>query len=178
MADVFSLVRDASTDEDLRRALKWLLVLHDVLLRLPPRGGRRGRGVLARRFAAWCDGDLSTLVRWWLHDRAAAHRRQQHESRDAQRITVDARRALRLMAEGDISRGLKLLTSIGLGDLTDERITEQLAAKHPHRKEDLPATLEGYAPFARVNVAVGETLRQLDPRSGTGASGSRNSYLR
>eukprot|EP00973_Karenia_brevis_P076268 10592601-Karenia_brevis.AAC.1 len=69
MADVLHYVNQSSDDECLRRALKWLLVLHDVLLRLPPRGGRRGRGVLGHRFAAWADGDLRTLVRWWLSDR-------------------------------------------------------------------------------------------------------------
>eukprot|EP00973_Karenia_brevis_P033107 4568626-Karenia_brevis.AAC.1 len=44
MADVLCHFRDASTDAELRRASKWLLAIHDILLRLPSRGGRRGRG--------------------------------------------------------------------------------------------------------------------------------------
>eukprot|EP00973_Karenia_brevis_P011955 1623175-Karenia_brevis.AAC.1 len=82
------------------------------------------------------------------------------------------------MADGDVSRGLKLLTSIGLGDVTDARVVAQLAAKHPQRKEALPSTLAGRPPYARVQLDLATTLRQLDPHSGTGISGARNDYLR
>eukprot|EP00973_Karenia_brevis_P007417 1003315-Karenia_brevis.AAC.1 len=104
MADVLILIRDASTDEELNRALKWLLALHDILLRLPPRGGRRGRGILSHRFAAWADGNLAMLVHWWVRDRASAHRRLRPRTADTAREDVDVRRALHFMSEGDISR--------------------------------------------------------------------------
>eukprot|EP00973_Karenia_brevis_P091861 12409509-Karenia_brevis.AAC.1 len=51
--------RDAADDPTKDRMLKWLLILHDVLLRLPPRGGRRGRSAVAHRFAAWAVGDYA-----------------------------------------------------------------------------------------------------------------------
>eukprot|EP00973_Karenia_brevis_P038447 5303056-Karenia_brevis.AAC.1 len=69
---------------------------------------------------------MKTLVGWWLRDRASAHHRIQACSRDAQQQHEDARRALRLMADGDISRCLKVLTNSGLADLSDERILDQL----------------------------------------------------
>eukprot|EP00973_Karenia_brevis_P091588 12408241-Karenia_brevis.AAC.1 len=131
-----------------------------------------------RRFEAWGEGDFHALVRWWRKDCSAAHRKLQRRHSQARDAYDTAHRAVRLIAEGDVSRALKGLTSLGLGDATDERVVEQLAAKHPQRKEDLPSTLEGFAPFTRLHVDLGSTLRHLDPRSGTGASGCRNSYLR
>eukprot|EP00973_Karenia_brevis_P056484 7856617-Karenia_brevis.AAC.1 len=76
---------------------------------------------------------------------------------------ADARRALRLIADGDISRALKLLSSRGLADASDERIVDQLPAKHPHRKEDVPLALGGRAPAKRLQLDLRETLRRLDP---------------
>ena len=74
--DVLEAVRDASGPAEgnpaLDRALKWLLVYHDVLLRNPPRGGRRGAEVIPARFDAWRQGDFEALVVHWLRDRAKA----------------------------------------------------------------------------------------------------------
>ena len=43
LVDVLEFLEQGSGPEDEQRALKWLLILHDVLCRLPPRGGRRGQ---------------------------------------------------------------------------------------------------------------------------------------
>ncbi len=142
MVDVLELVRDAHEEAELRRALKWLLALHDILLRLPPRGGRRSRNILQQRFAAWRNGDLGKVVSWWLADKTAAHRRLRHSA--SQQPDSDDQRALqalRLLSEGHVSKAISRLTSLGLGDLADVRILEQLEAKHPARKEDMPNSL-------------------------------------
>ena len=68
--------------------------------------------------------------------------------------------------------------SLSLGNITDERIVEQLAGKYPVRKEDVPDSLDAFAPFRRLHVDVIGTLRHLDPKSGTSTSSYRNSYLR
>ena len=159
-------------------ALKWLSALHDILLRLPPRGGRRGRNILEKRFQAWSDGDFASLVMWWMTDRTAAHRRLRSETAEEDQTHRAALRALRLLSSGDISRALKGLCNQGLGDMSDERVLLQLAEKHPERKEVLPDTLDDFEPFARLHVDLGETLCRLDPRAGTGTSGFRNSFLR
>ena len=72
LGDVLRLWEEACDEEEETRALKWILVLHDLLLRLPPRGGRRGRAQVAHRFQAWVEGDLTTVVKWWEQDRGAA----------------------------------------------------------------------------------------------------------
>ena len=62
-ADVLYSFREAPCELSRDRALKWFLLLHDLLLRLPPRGGRRGRAAVAHRFTAWTEGDLHALLR-------------------------------------------------------------------------------------------------------------------
>ena len=117
----------------LERGLKWKLCLHDVLLRGPRRGTRgagRTHGELAARFQAWRDGDRSQLITWWAADRARAwlrvrsprHRRQAED--DDRRV----QRVLELVSEGEISRAMRLLHSLGVADVT-ENVLEQLRAK-------------------------------------------------
>ena len=48
-----SLPAGPEGNPDLDRALKWLLFYHDVLLRVPPRGGRRGHSEVSKRFHLW-----------------------------------------------------------------------------------------------------------------------------
>ena len=45
------------------RSLKWFLVIHQLLLRSPPRGGRRGQNVIPRRFDLWRAKSYEKLVR-------------------------------------------------------------------------------------------------------------------
>eukprot|EP00973_Karenia_brevis_P063183 8785376-Karenia_brevis.AAC.1 len=88
---------------------------------------------------------MAKLLRWWLSDRDAAHRRVrgQRHSQDMHEHT-DAFRVLRLMSEGDMSRAIKLLTSVGLADTGEEAILCRLAAKLPGRKEEMPEDLNGF----------------------------------
>ena len=92
-------------------------------------------------------GDLRSLVRWWQNDRASSKRRlQYHRPREQDPVRhQDALRSLRLLSEGEMSRAIKLLTSLGLGDLTDERVIRQLAEKRPARKSEMPANLDEFA---------------------------------
>lgn len=173
VVDVLTLHGEAEDEEQETRALKWFLVLHDVLLRMPPRGGRRGRAQVAHRFNAWAAGDMATIIKWWQQDRAAARHPLSGEA-DAER---NLQRALRLIREGELSRATRLLHTTGLGDLTDARVLEQLQHKHPHRKADVPRNLADMGQFARIEVDLAPTLRELPRHAGTGVSGFRNEYL-
>ena len=173
--DVLELLVHATTDVEVERGLKWLLLMHDLLLRLPPRGGRRGHALVAHRFDAWRRGDMATLVRWWRQDRSAA----QHPLLQGKRTsTKDLQRALFLLSEGHISRASSLLISQGLADLTDPRVLAQLAQKHPGCKEAMPEDVVSYGPFRRITVDLLPALKDLQPQAGTGASGARNEYLK
>ena len=152
------------------------MVAHGVLLRLPPRGGRRGCDQIAQRFAAWQAGDLCKLISWWERDRAAVRHPIRHQRTEDEGKIVE--RALRLIGEGDMSRAVHLLHSNGLANLADEQVVNQLKNKHPPRKAIVPPDLAQLGSFRRLQVELGPTLRELDPRAGTGVSGFRNSFLK
>ena len=98
VADVCEYVDVAATEDEKTRALKWFLLLHDLLLRVPPRGGRRGHAAVAHRFAAWSEGNYAQLVRWWEADREAV-RQPVEKVQEAQR---SLEKALEYMSAGQI----------------------------------------------------------------------------
>ena len=57
--DLLENVESASTEEETCKSLKWMLVAHDLLLRMSPHGGKRGQDVVAQRFLAWSQGDMT-----------------------------------------------------------------------------------------------------------------------
>ena len=78
--DYIAAAQAASDDLALERGLKWYFVLHDILLRTPPRTSRTGgnRTVtdhVPLRFAAWRRGDRRQLVEWLQRDRERGWRR-------------------------------------------------------------------------------------------------------
>ena len=83
-----------------------------------------------------------------------------------------------LIGQGELSSGVALLTSKGLGDLGNARVVDQLRRKHPGRKEPLPESLDAFGMFPRVQVELRPTIEQLRDHAGTGASGFRNEYLK
>eukprot|EP00973_Karenia_brevis_P073913 10275025-Karenia_brevis.AAC.1 len=77
--------------------------LHDILLRLPPRRGRRGWNAILHRFAARASGGYKTLLRWWQQDRAAAR----HPRHASSHITEEraVQRAIQMLRGGHPSPG-------------------------------------------------------------------------
>ena len=176
VADVLRAWRAATNDDERERMLKWFVALHDILLRVPPRGGRRGRAAISHRFAAWAQGDFGMLVRWWLHDRAAVNQQPQSASTGAD-AGRSVERALALLRDGHISRAIRTLSSDGLGDLLDDRIVAQLRAKHPPLKQHIEPLDTTRGPHPRLHADIRGVLQGLDDKAGSGVSGLRNAYL-
>ena len=294
--DVYTAVIDAFNvggtegNTALDRALKWQLVYHQVLLRLPPRGGRRGAGLLSARFRAWHEGDFGTLLRWWRHDRAVAISAQaavdsrteppdpppmrvpgllppigsvnvgmgrgyrppkskparlspilenrgggdgsgDEDESDGDAAAGDgempelvdcdaddsddegnssapvlsnkdrlrkAHRARHLTGEGELSRAVRELCSLGMGDLSDPDIAAQLRDKHPTRDDgrELPDSLLELAKlhadydaqlppaerasrvFPKLEIKLKDRMRRVRRLAGTGVMGFRNEYIK
>ena len=84
-------------------------------------------------------------------------------------------RAIRLIRRGAISRAGKALESKGLlGDLTHGRIWEQIAAKHPKRKRQIPEGAWRFVPEEELRVKVDKILPKLDVYETLGLGGLRN----
>ena len=110
-------------------------------------------------------GDYATVLRWWRYDKAAARHPIDASGRDV------IQRALVLFRGGHISRAVRMLTSAGLVDLTDERILGQLTRKHPAIKEAIAEVDSTVVPAPRLSVSLRGTLAQLDEESAAGVSG-------
>ena len=154
--------------------------LHDILLRLPHKGGRRGRLMFAARFQAFESGEYSKLVTWYLQDRARQEsrprsRRRQTEAVEEAKAIV---KALDFIAAGEISRAVRLLDSNGLADVSDPAVVAQLEAKHPARKQPLPPLPNGGAPTPRpLDVRLRGVYGRLRRKCAPGPDNMRNEYL-
>lgn len=183
--DVLDRIATAQATHDpalLDQALKWQLCLADVLLRRPPRstrGAGRATGEIEARFKAWGTGERTALLKRWANDRAKIWLQRQ---RAADRLGEDEdaladrgiARALKLIHEGEIARGLRMLHSNGVATVTPEVIA-QLQLKHPPRARPLPDDPGIAAP--RLSVHLGQVFAHLPRRAGTGPSGCRNEYF-
>ena len=161
-------------------------MLHDVLLRgarRTSRGGGRGTTYLAQLFDAWRRGDRLTLIRWLEADRARGWASARRRARVTRHVETDQERAdraarvLELISEGEISRAMALLHSMGVGGLT-RGVLQQMARKHPERQRIVPAQMPIGAAQHACSVQLTDTFRGLRRRRGTGVSGLCNEYLR
>ena len=178
-AEVLRRVKEAEETAQMDRALKWLLVLHQVLLRVPIRGGVRGVNLLRGRFAAWRDRRLADLVEWWETDKAKVRDWSPQEGSgvlDEEGRGRLAGKAEGLVAAGEISRAVRLLTSKGVASTQEEQVVQQMEEKHPRRERPVPE-LETFGDLPEVKVQVGYLLHSLPKKSAAGVSGMRNEYL-
>jgi hypothetical protein len=137
LAEVLNRVESAVSDADpmaLERAVKWLFILHQLLLRLDAgtRVGRRLEEAMARRFELWQQGDYRELVASWSRDRMAAALK---EERDMDRASA-IRQAIALIEDGCLSKAMAHLGEHGLGDLGLPAIQAQLLRKHPQERQE------------------------------------------
>ena len=77
---VLQRIEDAADSTEVIRALKWMCFLPQALLRKPSRGGRAGRGLVAKRFNALVVQDWGVLVTMWQEDVARLRNRQTREA--------------------------------------------------------------------------------------------------
>ena len=178
--DVYARFEEAGTAGERDRALKWILALPQLLLRRSvKRGGKRAQGhaEVERRFYLMAQRELGELLTTWRSDVARARARRGGGKTEPRDSMLD--RAVRMISEGEIARGVRLLLSKGLGDLTDDRILAQLMRKHPGRKRVIDPELfsvESDGPPMRLPNLEG-TISGLRRFVGCGRSGLRNEHL-
>ena len=138
-------MRDAAWNDDERdKALKWIPWLPQGLLHAPCRGGQKGARQFrdfAWRFVMWKQKDMMGMIKVWKGAVVTAEKRRLKaragEKRE-ERSRVDI--AIRLLRLGAISRVGKSLESMGLRDLEDPRVWNQISAKHTSMKRRIPET--------------------------------------
>jgi len=183
----------ALAELDESRALKWYKVMWQLVLRKPPSGGRKGGAdIVGTRLTMWEQGDMVGLVKWLLEDRAKASDWQRLRSSRSTRGGVFARRldtleklteeAMELLAEGEMSKAVDRICSLGVCDSRAEKVREQLEKLHPKRQGLMPSP-EDFPPLpeeSRISLGgkVREKAGQLNRKSGVGPDSGRNSHIR
>ena len=122
--------RNVSDDGERDSAIKWHLLLHQILFRTrnPNRGGSRANRstycAFSKRLELFHDGQFHSLVRVFLKDADEA------QARASRHLPADAassiRKAVSLAQVGECGKAASLLTSAGLGDIADARVLAKL----------------------------------------------------
>ena len=171
----------AEGELETNRALMWLCFLPQALLREAQRGGRQGRGLVAKRFNTVSRGDWGTLVELWERDRRAAITRGE-QTRNNREESVQAelhrvkRVAVDLISKGQISRAMSRINSFGIGNIADPEVLSQLKDKYPARGRDLPERVERGQAVDNMK-GLRESLLQLKGGVAPGSGGLRPEYL-
>ena len=138
MANILERLGQATTELEETRALKWFLLCPQLFLREPKRGGTKGQGHAAInvRFEAVSAGSWGELLALLVQDRQEQQRHPRRrlvetggevgarKKQDLQRKTV-----LSLLARGQISRAVRLITSHGVASMEDPWVREALEVK-------------------------------------------------
>ena len=161
-------------ERNVERGLKWFLILPQLLLRKPPRGGKRGRGELNSRFRAWRERRMGDLLRWWRTDR---RNRRVPTFRERETDEV-VREALALFRDRQMSKAVSLLTGAAQLDATDPLVHDALRDLHPARRGPVPAYVPVPGETPVTLDSLDGVLRALKSRRGVGVSGMKNEYLR
>ena len=119
--------------------------LPQALLRKPSRGGKSGRGLVAKRFNAVVVEDWGKLVMLWqkdvekLGDRQmgrAVDRSEEDELQFMQKTAVD------LIGKRQVSKVVTRICSNGVANIQEPVIMEQIREKYPDRERDTPVRVQ------------------------------------
>ena len=156
--------------------LKFWCLFGQIMLRVLPRGGRRGHGILPACYAALAHGDFKLLVDWWVNDLEHVHKVQLQQQKDMGKLVS---KAVAYAEKFFYSKAIQLLTSNGVTNSNDLHIQEQMDSKFPDRKEVLPGTLSSFTAFSDISdgLAIKEAIEQQTCGSGSGPDGMQLEYF-
>ena len=182
VAHILQKLHAANTDLEIDQALEWFCFLPQALLRKPCRGGRAGRGQVARRFNTLSQGDWGGLVEIWERDREKL-RRGREQVMERPRMSEEGR-AAKLVQEvlsliqdqGKISKGLQRVTSNGVASLANPDVLAQLQAKYPARRQPLPERVSRGQCVDSLR-GLRNSLMKLEHGVSPGTGGLRAEYL-
>ena len=185
--EVLRRIQSAEGERELDRALMWLLFLPQALLRQPKRGGKSGRGIINQRFNVLAtEKDWGKLVCMWeeagrLAEEEKVRRNRQKGANGKERsqeeeLDIKRRQVLSLFSKGQVSRGVGRINSLGVADINDQAVRDQLSAKYPARGRELPDTVMKGSPVPNLK-GLRDALLRLDKGVSPGTGGLRPEFL-
>jgi hypothetical protein len=150
---------------------------------MPPRGGRRGHGLIASRLDAHKQRNYGLLLDWYFSDRETAGRAPRStidETRDSDR---KLKKVLEHTKVGQYSQAMRRITSNGIGDSKRKEIRAQMQRKFPPRKHRVGPLSEylgtGTPTVTKITGGqIAKAIRNLTPGTAPGPDGFRAEYLK
>ena len=151
MEKILRVIESAEEGLELERGLKWFLILPKALFRQGRRGGKAGKGLVARRMNLHVREDWGGLLTLLDRDCRRARMEKQRarqvvqpgqmENREEVQMEKDRKNALLLLSRAHVSKAVRTITSYGIGDMSDPDILQQMEQKYPDRGIPLPASV-------------------------------------
>ena len=173
--------------EELDRALKWLLALPKLLLRQPRRGGERGQGSgeVAARFEAVQQSSWGSLLPALHRDEMAERKRKDRRRRQVGRQNADPaeeesklrKTVLSLVRRGQVGRARRRVASFGIADIGNPIVRTALKEKYPPRSHQMPDTVLA-GTCLEIVPSLRDTLLNLQPGVAAGFGALRHEHLR
>ena len=119
------------------------------------------------------DGDRDWLVHSWRCDADRAQRRSARRASEPHRVQSEQGRveyALEMLREGELSRCMSMLHSLGLHDVSDPAVLQAMRDVQYPRLRPFPATPPP-VPAVDVTISLRERYRNARRRCGAGLSG-------
>ena len=145
---IFRKINEASEGIELERGLKWLLIIPKAVFRQSKRGGKAGKGLIAKRINCLVKGDWGGLLNLLESDckqvkieskrvKGKAH----EEVREEIELEKKRKNAMLLLSKGLISKAARRINSYGIGNMADPTVLQQMEAKYPARGHPLPGSV-------------------------------------
>ena len=151
--------QEATTEEEVDRALMWLGFLPQALQRMSVgRGGKNGRNQVKYRYHCVVEGDWGGIVAAWERDWEKLAERPRRDWEDTEE-ELEARTSMevcKLLYAGQVSRSMRRGTSHGLADSHDPEVIQQMQAKFPNRTTHCERPCPSWHPWT-ASVSCGRT---------------------
>ena len=155
----------------------------DFPFKIARRGGRAGRGEVAKRFNCLSTEDWGKLIDLWEEDvklveeknarRSAAQRQPltEEEEKNKKRSV-----ALQLLSSRHVSEAVSRIKSHGIASMNDDWVRGQLYGKYPERGRDLPAYVTKGTCVTNL-AGLRDKMLNLKRGSSPGTGGLRPEFL-
>ena len=176
--------KEAKTDSadrtaDTTRALKWFLLLPHLLLRLPRRGGKRGRAAMNERFEFFRTKRFDFLIACYQRDCTSPRSTQVYSRLTGGAGKSKTERAMECLETQRAGDARRACISHGMGDPFSPSGKAQMIAKHPPAAHPL-LDLEDYDfpdEPGHQYPSCRDFIRNLPRNKGAGPSGMKNELM-
>ena len=177
--ELIDALDSSAPDRDMKigTAARWYLGLPQLMLRDNGRSAARRNAAIKGRLNGYLHGDYKAVVQRWRddYDKAASRTRTPRPETKDRRLA----QCLKLIYQGFISRGLRVLEGFGKASADDPAVFEQMLRKHPQDEERWSAPTRADDGSDEPDLTLlRQAVKDADPKVGVGPRGFRSNYAK